>query len=292
MTAVWPRNGINIKDIEIFRVREGEGGTLRLALESEADLETAIRELQCGRLFRTTERLSGRSSWSRSKDVTRQGIVIAIDGPAGAGKSTVARAVARALNYLYIDTGAMYRAIALAVLEAGIRPDDAEAVERLARTRCTWSWSDAAAGNRVLLDGRDVTEPFGRPKCLTAVSPVAAHSGRPRSFGGAAKAAGGAGRGRHGRPGHRHRRLADADVKLFLTASVESGRAGGGWSCRRPVTAGRWNRIRANIESRDRLDATATFRRCARRRTPSKSIRPTKPWTKWSSWSWPSFGRS
>ena len=59
--------------------------------------------------------------------------VIAIDGPAGAGKSSVARAVAHALGFRYVDTGAMYRAIALAMLEQGIDPSEQEAVERLAR---------------------------------------------------------------------------------------------------------------------------------------------------------------
>ena len=59
--------------------------------------------------------------------------VVAIDGPAGAGKSSVARAVAHALGFRYVDTGAMYRAIALAMLEQGIDPSDQETVESLAR---------------------------------------------------------------------------------------------------------------------------------------------------------------
>jgi cytidylate kinase len=59
-------------------------------------------------------------------------VVIAIDGPAGAGKSTVARAVADALGYRYLDTGAMYRAVALAALRRGVSTEDAEALARLA----------------------------------------------------------------------------------------------------------------------------------------------------------------
>ena len=55
-------------------------------------------------------------------------MVIAIDGPAGAGKSTVARGVAAALGFTYLDSGAMYRSVALAALRAGIDPDDADAV--------------------------------------------------------------------------------------------------------------------------------------------------------------------
>src|SRR5919201_1706865 len=59
-------------------------------------------------------------------------VVIAIDGPAGAGKSTVARAVARALGFTYLDSGAMYRATALAALERGVDPDDGERLRELA----------------------------------------------------------------------------------------------------------------------------------------------------------------
>ena len=65
--------------------------------------------------------------------------MIAIDGPAGAGKSTVARAVATALGYRYLDTGAMYRAVALAALRAGVGTDDAPALARLADLAATMS---------------------------------------------------------------------------------------------------------------------------------------------------------
>ena len=68
----------------------------------------------------------------RMSVVNERMMSVAIDGPAGAGKSTVARRVASALGYTYVDTGAMYRAVAWAVLEAGIAPDDADAVCALA----------------------------------------------------------------------------------------------------------------------------------------------------------------
>lgn len=78
--------------------------------------------------------------------------MITIDGPAGAGKSTVARELARRLGYRLIDTGALYRAVAWRVREAGIDPDDPEALGRLlAGTRVDLK------GGTVLVDGRDVT---------------------------------------------------------------------------------------------------------------------------------------
>ena len=90
-------------------------------------------------------------------------MVVAIDGPAGAGKSTIARAVARALGFGYLDSGAMYRAAALAALERGGAAS--EAVER----------ADILTGDRVLLDGRDVTDAIRTPAVSEAASRVAAN---------------------------------------------------------------------------------------------------------------------
>lgn len=83
-------------------------------------------------------------------------MIIAIDGPSGAGKSTLGRMVARALNLLYIDTGAMYRAAALAVIEAGVNTSDSEAVASVVgRARITLEGD--ADSLRVMLNGRDVS---------------------------------------------------------------------------------------------------------------------------------------
>jgi len=90
-------------------------------------------------------------------------MVVAIDGPAGAGKSTVAREVARALGFTYLDSGAMYRAAALALLERGGAAS--EVAER----------SDIQLGDRVLLDGRDVTDDIRRPEVAEAASRIAAN---------------------------------------------------------------------------------------------------------------------
>jgi cytidylate kinase len=100
----------------------------------------------------------------RSSSLIRA-MVIAIDGPAGAGKSTVARAVAERLDFTYLDTGAMYRCVALAVTERGGEPAEvAEAVE-------------IELGDRVLLDGRDVTDAIRTPAVAEAASQVSADIG-------------------------------------------------------------------------------------------------------------------
>ncbi len=100
---------------------------------------------------------------------------IAIDGPAGAGKSTVARLLADKLAYLYIDTGAMYRAFTHKALEAGVNLDDAEALTVLAKNTLL----DIKQGNplRVYLDGAEVTEKIRSPHVTEKVSIVASVAG-------------------------------------------------------------------------------------------------------------------
>jgi CMP/dCMP kinase len=92
-------------------------------------------------------------------------MVIAIDGPAGAGKSTVARAVAERLGFTFLDTGAMYRCVALGTLESGAPA--ADVAER----------AEIEVGERVRLDGRDVTEAIRTPAVSARASEV---SGDPR----------------------------------------------------------------------------------------------------------------
>ena len=84
-------------------------------------------------------------------------MIIAIDGPSGAGKSTLGRIIARELGYLYIDTGAMYRAVALAVLESNTSLNDAESVAAVAESADIKLEGDPDS-LRVSLDGRDVSE--------------------------------------------------------------------------------------------------------------------------------------
>jgi CMP/dCMP kinase len=98
-------------------------------------------------------------------------MVIAIDGPAGAGKSTVARAVAERLGFTYLDTGAMYRAVALAAAE---RPGEepASVAEQI----------DISVGDRVIVDGRDVTDDIRTAQVSANASRVAADAGVRRAL--------------------------------------------------------------------------------------------------------------
>ncbi|MBI2816576.1 MAG: (d)CMP kinase [Acidobacteria bacterium] len=102
-------------------------------------------------------------------------LLIAIDGPSGAGKSTVARLLAHRLGYTYIDSGAMYRGLALLALDTGARLDDGTALARLASNadmRFEWRGSR----NHMLLNGRDVTETIRTPEVSDAASKVSVHA--------------------------------------------------------------------------------------------------------------------
>lgn len=99
-------------------------------------------------------------------------LIIAIDGPVGSGKSTVARLVAELLGYLHLDSGAMYRAVALAALRAGIALDDRAGLEAVAcGARIEMEMNGAT--RRVLLDGEDVTERLRGPEMSQQASRVA-----------------------------------------------------------------------------------------------------------------------
>lgn len=100
----------------------------------------------------------------------RRGIVIAIDGTSGAGKTTTARGVAERLGYRHLDTGAMYRAVALAATGRGVPPEDPAALEDLLAA----STIDLASGQgRVLLNGQDVSEAIRRPEITRRASAYA-----------------------------------------------------------------------------------------------------------------------
>ena len=98
-------------------------------------------------------------------------VIVAIDGPAGTGKSSVARGLARALKARYLDTGAMYRIVTLAVLRAGVDPTDAEAVESIA-SGVQLSVGYDPGGDRCYLDGEDVSAEIRGDEVTRAVSAV------------------------------------------------------------------------------------------------------------------------
>lgn len=150
---------------------------------------------------------------------------VAIDGPAASGKTTVARGVARALGYCIIDTGAMYRAVALAARREGIAPDDGVNLARLARDEATHYRFVADSGNlegyRLLVHGTDVTERLHEPRVNEMVSAVAAISGVRRVLAGEQRRL-----GLEGGVVMTGRDigtvvLPEAEVKIFLTASPE-----------------------------------------------------------------------
>ncbi len=106
----------------------------------------------------------------------KHNISIAIDGPAASGKSTTAREVARRLGYIYIDTGAMYRAITRAALDAGVDMNDADALERVARSsKITLEIKEGQ--QHTFLNGRDVSGEIRTPEIDRNITPVATHPG-------------------------------------------------------------------------------------------------------------------
>jgi cytidylate kinase len=171
----------------------------------------------------------------------RGSVTVAIDGPAGSGKSTLSRALATRLGLHRLDTGAMYRSVAWAVLQRGIDADDREAVAEVARDL------DIKVADRVVADGTDITEAIRGPEVSATVSAVAANPAvravmveRQRRWVDAH--GGGVVEGRD----IGSVVLPDADVKLFLTASPE-------------VRAARRSEEGAEaVARRDRLDSTRT----------------------------------
>ena len=146
-------------------------------------------------------------------------MIIAIDGPSGSGKSTLGRMLARELNLLYIDTGSMYRAVALAVIETHLDPGDTEAVAALSHGLDIDLEGDPDS-LKVLLDGNDVTEQIRTETVTSMSSVISSIPGVRRAMVARQRAMGQRGAVLNGRdigtvvfP--------DADIKFFLTASPE-----------------------------------------------------------------------
>ncbi len=146
-------------------------------------------------------------------------LIIAIDGPAGAGKSTVARLVAERLGYTYIDTGAMYRAVTWDTVRRGIAVDDAEKVAAVARA-INLQLTTVTGKTLVKVDDTDITDAIRTPEINRLVAEVSQNGGvREAMVHLQRQLAGLGGVVMDGRDIGTHV-LPNADIKIFLTASI------------------------------------------------------------------------
>ena len=147
-------------------------------------------------------------------------IQIAIDGPAGAGKSTIAKIVAETLGFTYIDTGAMYRAITYKAIQQNIHLDDATQLEALLK-KTSIELQPSPQGQLVFLDGENVSEEIRSNEVTSSVSQVAAHANVREIMVASQKAlAAKGGVVMDGRDIGTHV-LTDAELKIFMSATVE-----------------------------------------------------------------------
>jgi len=176
--------------------------------------------------------------------------VIAIDGPAGAGKSTIARAVAHRLGFEFLDTGAMYRAIALAALERGIDIEDTAALTALVD-----EVEIDLQGDVVTLNGRDVSKVIRGPDVTAAVSKVAAVKGVRRAMAAMQRARADAGNVVIEGRDIGSAVVPAADIKIFLTASKEERARRRARQLGLATDERSLGELARTIEDRDRADA-------------------------------------
>ena len=180
--------------------------------------------------------------------------VVTIDGPAGAGKTTVSRMLADRLGYRYIDTGALYRAIALAVHEGGIDSKDDAALEKMC-TALSLRYVQTEKGPRLLSNGRDVTDRLRTPEITMLASAVSARPVVRRFLMGVQRAM-----GREKGAVFEGRDMGtvvfpDADVKFYLDAP-EKIRAMRRFLELRPKTELTYEEVERDLLRRDKNDST------------------------------------
>lgn len=180
-------------------------------------------------------------------------LIIAIDGPAGAGKSSVARGLAEYLGYTYIDTGAMYRAVAWLGLRCGIVENEEELTRLASDMKFEFIRQDGA--QRIVVNGCDITDEIRTPKISRLASPISAVAGVREQLSALQRRF-----GKRGGVVMEGRDIGtvifpEAQVKIFLTASVEE-RARRRWlELQKRGSDIRYELVLADIEERDNRDS-------------------------------------
>lgn len=187
--------------------------------------------------------------------MSRSRPVIAIDGPAGVGKSTTARVLARQLGYVLVDTGALYRGVALAARDRGLSWDDEAAVTALSEVLGLSFISQDDGTPRLQIDGADRADEIRTPEIAAGASQVSAYAGVRQALLGVQRSL-----GADGGVVLEGRDIGtvvfpDAEVKLFLTASAETRAERRVRDLQERGIAAKQKEILRQIETRDRQDS-------------------------------------